>query len=181
MFNFKSQQIVPLHLSVAVSVCLTPWFEDDVLEEGLTLLRENVLSHFFFHRHVAGALLDDKYPLTIIYEKTTRIHQGFTLKTEHCSLCGSFRHKKRCKHIAALCLLSLIEKSDDPPFPMPLLFQDSPWGKLARFLHDWLSKERGRFDHTFDESKIYFKRTVPEGGFQAQLSVSTAVAWEIFD
>ncbi|OEU47016.1 MAG: hypothetical protein BA866_12130 [Desulfobulbaceae bacterium S5133MH15] len=181
MYNFKSQQKVPLHLPVAVSACLTPWFEDDVLEEGLALLRETALAHFFFHRHVAGALLHDEYPLTIVFEKTKRIYQGFTLKTEHCSLCGTYRHNKRCKHIAALCLLSLIEKQSGPPYPMPLLFQNSEWGKLARFLYDWLSKERGNFKSTFDEKKTCFKRTASEGGLQARISVSTAMAWEIFD
>ncbi len=181
MYNFNSQSRIPLHLSVAVSACLAPWFEDDVLESGLALIRENALPHFFFHRHVAGALFHGEYPLTIVYDKTTRIHQGFTLKTEHCSLCGPSRRKKRCKHIAALCLLSLTERLEGSPFPIPLLFRESRWGKLANFLYDWLSKEKGDLDHTFDGEKIRIKRTVPEGEFYALLSASTSMAWEIFD
>ncbi len=181
MYNFNSQSKVALHLSVAVSACLAPWFKNDVLEEGLALLRENELTHYFFHRHIAGALLQDKHPLTIVFEKNTRIYQGFTLKTEHCSLCGHSRHSKRCKHVAALSLLSLIEQSDGPLFPMPLLFRDSRWGKLSGFLHDWLSREKGHLEYTLDEKKICIKRTAPEGGVQAQISVSTAIAWEIFD
>ncbi len=181
MYNFKSQQKVPLHLTVAVSACLTVWFEDDVLEEGLTLLRDNALSHFFFYRHVAGALLHDEYHLTVVYEKTKRIHQGFTLKTEHCSLCGTYCPTKRCKHIAALCLLSLMEKPDGPPFPMPLLFRKSGWGKIAKFLYDWLSREKGSLDYISDKEKICLNRPVSEGGLQAQISVPTAMSWEIFD
>jgi len=181
MYNFNTQSRIPFRLPVAVSACLAPWFEDNVLESGLDLIRENGFSHFFFHRHVAGALLDGEYPLTIVYDKTTRIHQGFTLKTEHCSLCSSSRRKKRCKHIAALCLLSLIERPEGSPFPMPLLFRESRWGKLANFLYDWLSKEKGSLDHTFDGKKFSIKRTAPEGGLHAQFSASTVMAWEIFD
>jgi len=181
MYNFSSQSKVPLRLSIAVSACLAPWFEDDVLENGLALIRENGLVHFFFHRHVAGALLHGEYPLTIVYDRTTRIHQGFTLKTEHCSLCSSSRRKIRCKHIAALCILSLIERHEDSPYPMPLLFRESGWGKLANFLYDWLSKEKGDLDHTFDGERNCIKRTAPEGEFHAQFSASTSIAWEIFD
>lgn len=181
MYNFNSQSKIPLRLSIAVSACLAPWFDDDILEKGLALIRENELGHFFFHRNIAGALLHSEYPLTIIYDKTSRIHQGFTLKTEDCSLCRPSRRKKRCEHIAALCLLSLIERPGDSPFPMPLLFQDSGWGKLAGVLHDWLSKEKGDLDHTFDDKKICIKRTAPEGGVYAQFSVTTAMAWEVFD
>jgi SNF2 family DNA or RNA helicase len=181
MYNFKSQQKFPLHLPVAVSVCLAAWFEDDVLEEGLALLQGMAISHFFFHRHVAGALLDDEYPLTIVFTKTKSIHQGFTLKTEHCSLCGTYRHTKRCKHIAALALLSLIEKADGSLFPMPLLFRDSPWGRLSAFLYDWLSKERGSLEYIFDQKKKCFKRIASEGEFKAEISVSTTVSWELFE
>ncbi|MCK5516435.1 MAG: hypothetical protein KAI39_06130, partial [Desulfobulbaceae bacterium] len=181
MYNFNSQSKIPLRLSIAVSACLAPWFDDDILEKGLALVRENELGHFFFHRHVAGALLSGEYPLTIIYDKTSRIHQGFTLKTEDCSFCRSSRRKKRCEHIAALCLLSLIERTEDSPFPMPLLFQDSEWGKLAGVLHDWLSKEKGDLNYAFDDKKICIKRTAPEGGVHAQLSVATAIAWEVFN
>ena len=181
MYNFNSHQKVPLHLSIAASACLSPWFADDVLEEGLTLLRETALSRFFLHRHVAGALFHGEYPLTIVYEKTNRIHQGFTLKQEHCSLCTASRNKKRCKHIAALCLLSLAKKQDGMLFPMPLLFKNSQWGKLADFLHDWLSKEKGRLDRTSDAENIFFTQRASEGGVQAQVSVSTLTAWEIFN
>lgn len=180
MYNFNSHPKFPRRLSIAASACLSPWFEDDVLEEGLTLLRETALSRFFFHRHVAGALFQGEYPLTIVYEKTDRIHQGFTLKQEHCSSCTASRNKKRCKHIAALCLLSLTQKPDGIFFPMPLLFRDSHWGKLAAFLHDWLSKEKGRVDCNSNAENIIFTQKASEGGVQAQLSASTLIDWEVF-
>ncbi|MBW2658665.1 MAG: DEAD/DEAH box helicase [Deltaproteobacteria bacterium] len=180
MYNFKFKQQVPLHLPVAVSACLAAWFADDVLEEGLTLLRETALSHFFFHRHVAGALFHKEYALTIVFEKTKSIRQGFTLKTDHCSLCGTYRHTERCKHIAALALLSLVGKPDGILFPMPLLFKDSQWGKVAGFVYDWLSREKGSLEYSFDREENYFKRAASEGGFQARISASTAVSWEPF-
>ena len=164
MYNFSSKREIPLHNSIAVTVCLQPWFETEVLEKGLAILRETELSHFFFHRHIACAIFQNEYPLTIVYEKTTRITQGFTLKTQHCSLCDRSRHKKRCEHIAALCLLSLIEKHDEKPFPIPLLFRNSKWGKLAGFLHDWLKHEQGPLESSFDENSALFVRKSSEGG-----------------
>ena len=47
MYNFNSQSKIPLRLSIAVSACLAPWFDDDILEKGLTLIRENELGYFF--------------------------------------------------------------------------------------------------------------------------------------
>lgn len=183
MYNFSSSQIIPLRPSVAITVCLSPWFETDVLTSGLALIRENLISHFFFHRNVAGALFQKVYPLTIIYEKSTRIGQGFTIKTQHCSLCNpskSTRNNKRCEHIAALCLLSITDNPDKPPFPMPLHFRDSRWGILAGVLHDWLGQEQGHLERTYDKEKICFKRTASEGGLEAHLASSISDDWELF-
>jgi hypothetical protein len=62
MNNFNTDQKVPLWPSIAVTVCLQPWFETDVLEKDLASLRETDLSHFFFHRHTACAVFKANAP-----------------------------------------------------------------------------------------------------------------------
>ncbi len=181
MYNLALNQTVPLHTSIAVTVCLQPWFEAQVLEKALAILRQSDLSHFFFHRHIACAVFENEYPLTIVFVRTTRISQGFTLKTQHCALCDPSGYKKRCEHIAALCLLSLNEKSDCSPLPMPLEFGKSKWAKLANFLYDWLKREQGQLERGSQDEKLFLKRIASEGDVQAQLLKSTVLAWQLFD
>ncbi len=182
MYNFSFRQTIPSRPSIAVTVGLKPWFEPDVIDEGLTLIRENVISHFFIYREVAGALFDNRHPLIISFEKTSRIAQGFTIKTEQCSLCSSPRRRqKRCVHIAALCLLSFADDPDDKVFPMPLGFRDSIWSTLAGFLHDWLSREKGELEYSHSEKGVRVERRASEGSVTARLSPVTSGAWYMVD
>jgi len=64
---------------------------------------------------------------------------------------------------------------------MPLLFNDSDWGKTAKFLYDWLSKEKGNIESTSSEKVTCFERIASEGGIQVQISADTAISWEIFE
>ena len=110
MYNFLPPQNIPLHLPIAASVCLKPWFDNDILKKGLLLLRDETFSSFFLYRNVAAGIFDSDFALYIAFEKTSAIRQGFTLKTAYCELCGFSKEKQWCEHLAALCILSLIQK-----------------------------------------------------------------------
>ncbi len=179
MFIFDDPENIPPHLPAPLSRHLMPWFSNDQLEEGLVMLKNRMLSHFFLHRNTVGALLQQHSPLTLTFEKTDKIAQGFTLKNRDCPVCIVTGTKKPCAHLAALCILSL-RPDQSKPLPMPLYFQDNPWSKIAALCHDWLSKTQEKPELLQQENGLSLVKETREGRIEARLSFSSLERWTIF-
>lgn len=78
MYN-NSSETVSLKTPVHLQVFLRPWFDKKCLQEGLDLIREGKIHHFFFYRYAAAGLLNGFQPLHILFTTTAKISQGFTL------------------------------------------------------------------------------------------------------
>ncbi|MCP3890145.1 MAG: DEAD/DEAH box helicase [Desulfobulbaceae bacterium] len=181
MYNALTTDTFPIRLPIAVTILLKPWFETEVLDKGLQLIKERALTSFFIYRNSAGGQLFEKYELHLIYEKNNKISQGFTIKTEYCELCGYKNRQRRCEHLAALALLTLAQPCDAALAPMPLTFKLSRWYKVAEFLNNWLSREKGQMERLVTGESIKYKRTAKEGLFEATIPTSLVKAWPFFD
>lgn len=181
MYNSISPNEVPPYLPIAATVLLETWFSSSNLTKGLDLLKAGALSKFFVFRNGVGCLFEDRTQLYLLFENTNRISQGFTIKSEHCELCGYNAKGTRCEHIAALAVLSILERSDSSYFPAPLLFKKSMWGKVAEFLYDWLSQEQGAVDTVKETDFIKLARTAQDGKVECCIKNGSAPAPIIFE
>lgn len=136
MYNINLNPVPPV-LPVAETIRLKPWFSSDLLAQGLEIVRKGELTNFFYFRNGAGALINDKVPVTLLFEHNRKLRQGFTIRYEQCGLCRLDTRRKRCPHLAALTLLSLSQPTDERKcFPLPLLFESSGWNTIGTFLHN---------------------------------------------
>ena len=166
MYNAVAPDQIPPFLPIAGTVLLKTWFDEQIIEQGMALLRKGSLSHFFICRNGAACMMGNNR-LTLVFERTDRITQGFTIKEEHCELCGFSKRGKRCEHIAALCILSLHEKSARLYVPLPLEFKQSVWGITADILYDWLSREKGTARFTRSGHMIKIQKKTQNGSICA--------------
>ncbi|MDD2463146.1 MAG: DEAD/DEAH box helicase [Desulfobulbus sp.] len=144
------------------------------------LLRQGKLSHFFIYRNSAACICNAG-TLSIVFKPTSRISAGFSVQEEHCELCALSDTKKRCAHIAALCILSLHKNHDAAYTPLPLLFKQSQWGKTSDFLYNWLSNEKGSTRFTPEENVVRLEKETKEGTFNAVISAKGTTATTLLD
>jgi len=180
MYNATPPDQIPPFLPIAATVLLQNWFDASTLDKGMGLLRQGKLSRFFIYRNSAACLCNVG-SLFILFKQTNRIAAGFTVQEEHCDLCALANTRKRCAHIAALCILSLHENHDASYAPLPLLFKQSLWGKTAGFLYNWLSNEKGSTRFTYDESVVRLQKETTSGVFNAVVSDIGATAASLLD
>lgn len=95
------------HVPLDTILALNVWFEDQTLEKGQALLAD---AEGLLLRHTAGICLADQAQTiaTLSFAIHDRIRQGFTIKTVHCSTCGTVRKgDPYYAHIAAAALFAL--------------------------------------------------------------------------
>lgn len=180
MYNATPGEHIPPFLPIAATVLLKHWFDTSTLDQGVNLLRQGRLSDFFIHRNSA-ACLHNTAPLTLFFKQTKRIDAGFTIQAEHCPLCDSPQPGNRCAHIAALCILSLHESRDGTYGPLPLLFKQSLWGKMADFLVTWLSGEKGATHFSRDEKTVRLHKETTQGSLSAVVAQTSTLATALLD
>ena len=183
MYN-NSLETVPLKMVVQLQAFLRPWFDKKCLQEALELIRAEKVGHFFFYRSAVAGLFNGSEPLYILFGTTTKIRQGFTLQKEFCCHCGPRigGNRKRCSHIAALTILSLVARGGDERniFPMPLHFDKTGWNKIGGFLHSWLSRQSGKTDRQTDNESFLIKKEEGQEGIRVKLPSFMELQWGAF-
>jgi superfamily II DNA or RNA helicase len=133
------------HLSVAAKLALEPWFNQEILEEGLVLLAGGQ-AELICHRQAAGVLFRGERNIFahLCFERTDRISQGFRIIGPHCSACRRVPGKGgNCSHLAALAIAMLdrYRPEGEKLLPLPLTFQDTPWRGIGTFLFDHYQRQ----------------------------------------
>ncbi|MFH0782856.1 MAG: DEAD/DEAH box helicase [Pseudomonadota bacterium] len=174
MYNFDNQKI-PQLLPVSVGVQLKPWFTTAILDEGLQLIRENMISGFSCIRNATGALVGGKATVTLQFAKSKALHQGFFIETRHCGLCRLKTDEKGCSHMAALAILSLTPPTgQEKAIPIPLAFVGSNWQKIGNFLYDWLHRCQYTVQRTAGKDFSLVRISPAEG----VLKITIANGWQ---
>jgi hypothetical protein len=151
MYNFKNE-VIPVFLPVLEGAQLQPWFSTSMLDKGLELIRNDKIEGFHYIRNAVGALIDHGATVTMQFEKSTKLHQGFIIRNSHCGLCRLNSVDKGCEHMAALAIISLtVPTPQAKAVPIPLTFAGSNWLKIGRFLYDWLSRTQYTIHCTMSE------------------------------
>ena len=174
MYNFDHQHI-PLLLPISEGSQLQPWFPTAILDAGLQLIREKRISDFSCIRTIVSALIDKKATVSLQFDKSTTLRQGFFIPTRHCGLCRLKTDEKGCAHMAALAILSLIiPPGQTKAIPIPLAFAGSNWQKIGDFLHAWLHKTQYKAHRISSSDGISLLRIDAAGG---QLEVTLSDSW----
>ncbi len=180
MYIFSEIDDIPLHLPISVTVFLKPWFTSETLEKGLDIIRNNDLSRLFFFRDIAMALYRQEFTLALGYRKHSILRQGFSLVYEKCSLCRTNQQGKRCEHIAALCISTLMFDEEREFIPIAFSYKESPWQKISSFLYNWFSAEKGRVQIQESSGRAVITKKASEGSFFATLDDVRLNKWELF-
>ncbi len=180
MYNATPPDQLPPFLAIAATVLLKNWFDTSTMDKGMNLLRQGRLSQFFIYRNSAACLCNGG-TLSLLFKQTHRIAAGFTLQEEHCDLCTLSEPGKRCAHIAALCILSLHECHDGSHVPLPLLFKQSLWGRMADFLNNWLNNEKGSTQCIRDEKVVRLRKETTHGTLNATAADIGTTATDLLD
>lgn len=178
MYNFSHIPIPPL-FPVSDAAVLRPWFSLEKLDQGLQLIREEKIGEFHCLRTATGALIDREAPVLLQFERNDRLHQGFTVKDTHCSLCRRRRDREGCVHAAALAILSLTHPAPGArAIPIPLGFAQSGWQKLGTFLFEWQNRTRTAARQSQTDGGIRLEITAAEGQLMAVIP-HTWTAWAL--
>ncbi len=174
MYNFEHETI-PQLFPVSAASQLKPWFSLPMIDAGLHLIRERGITGFHTLRSATGALIEAGATVTMQFEKNSKLHQGFAIKSSHCGLCRRTSGEKGCVHLAALAILSLVTPAGKrKPLPAPLGFATSSWPKIGDFLHDWLSRARIAVERTENAGLCLWKI---DGG-DGSLEVAMPTSWD---
>ncbi len=163
MYNFDTQSL-PLFFPVLEAVQLQPWFAAPILDEGLQVIREKLITGFHCIRNGTGALIDLKAPVTLEFARSATLRQGFFIQNSHCGLCRRRSNDKGCVHLAALAILSLtVPPAPAQAMPIPLAFAESDWLKIGHFLHEWLHRTQYTVERTAGEGFSRWRFSPAEG------------------
>ena len=178
MYNFPNVPI-PKLFPVSEAALLKPWFPLDQLDQALQLLRDKQVTCFHCIRNTTGALIDEEAPVLLQFEKNATLHQGFTIKNHHCSICRRSAHQKGCKHAAALAILSLhIQPKQTKATPIPLGFSQSVWLRIGMFLFEWLNRAPSSIRRIAGEDFSQWEITSTEGLIRVTIPETWAVPAE---
>lgn len=165
---------IPTMVPVLDEVQLKPWFSSEILQQGLQLLRQQRVEDFTWLREVVGAVFDGETIITMRFEKSAKLRQGFVIRHRWCALCRS-KKKGECAHTAALALLCLDSLDESQkPIPFPLAFRGSDWEKIGRFLEGWLGRSACSLRHDPEAGGSILEATTKDGG----IAIEIPVPWE---
>ncbi len=154
-------------MPILEGVRLKPLFTASTLDKGLDLIRKKKIEVFHCIRNTAGALIDQETMVTLQFEKSSKLHQGFIIRNSHCGLCRLRPNETCCEHMAALAILSLIVPTEQAKaMPIPLSFAESPWFKIGLFLYEWLSRTKYTMQHSVGEGYCLWEIAPDEGIMQ---------------
>lgn len=178
MYNFENEEI-PVFLPILEGVQLRTWFAPPMLDKGLELLRKNEIGSFHCIRNSVGALIDREAAVTLQFEKSTKLHQGFLIRDNSCDLCRRKTHENGCEHMAALAILSqIVPTGETQAVPIPLAFSESKWMKIGLFLYEWLSRSQYTVHRTDGEGFSLWDVVPAEGTVQVTIPDSWAATGE---
>jgi len=181
MYNLAFDTI-PSFLPVLEEVQLRPWFPRATLDEGLGLIREGRINALHVLRGSVGACIDGEAQVTLQFEASSKLSQGFVLRNNYCGLCGHAAQRQRCSHMAALAILSLvISAGQSQARPVSLAFGESHWAKTGSFLYDWLSRDTYTASCSRQERSYRWHLATPDGGLDIDMPLSwQPLAEELF-
>ncbi len=176
MYNFDTTNI-PAEMPVLERVLLKPWFGETVLNQGLALLRQERLRGFYCVRDAAGAIVDEDALVSMQFEKSKRLQQGFVIRNGYCGLCRGSSSRDGCEHLAALALLSLVTAaSGEKALPLPLAFKGGNWEKIGLFLYDWLGGSS--YEAKWSNSGETVCWEISSGNGSVMVRIPSAWAWQ---
>ncbi|SHO52657.1 DEAD/DEAH box helicase [Desulfopila aestuarii] len=172
MYNLATDTI-PSFLPVLEEVQLRSWFSRATLDEGLGLIRQGRISAFHVLRGCVGACIDLEASVTLQFEPSAKLSQGFVLRNNYCGLCGAGAQRKRCPHMAAVAILSLIAPwGQSQPRPVSLVYNDSFWAKIGEFFYDWLSRGKYTMRCEKQETSWFWQVEAADGRFAVHMPLS---------
>ncbi|MDH3346632.1 MAG: DEAD/DEAH box helicase [Desulfobulbaceae bacterium] len=172
---FLNEVVLPVELSLA----LTPWFSNAILQKGFKLLRQEAIQYYMSFRYGAGVVFDSGLSADLIFVKSDKTSQGFVLHTCFCQKCNpDKRGLFRCSHVAAAAILSLQYPLADQISALPLVFESTPWSKLGRHLYSL--SDGGGCSHQVEKANNETSLKVTgKNGFSLQLRISAKAADEL--
>ena len=174
MYNIDND-IIPSFLPVLEEVQLRPWFSRKTLDDGLALIRAGRIGDFLVIRDSFGACIDRQATVTLQIEKSTKLSQGFVIRSNYCDHCGFAAQRERCSHMAALAILSLVVPAGQQHArPVSLVFPTSHWAQLGEFLFDWLS--RGKYSARCNRKKNVYRWRIEAA--DGKVSVDVPSSWQ---
>ncbi|HKJ65474.1 MAG TPA: SNF2-related protein, partial [Desulfopila sp.] len=173
MYNFDIKTL-PAVLPVLEMVQFKPWFSEPTLNQGLDLLRRGSVDGFDYLRNAVGAVIDNKALVTMQFEASKRLHQGFVIRSGYCGLCRGKSERDGCEHLAALAILSIdSSKSKEKAQPLPLAFAGGSWEKIGLFFYEWLGQSGYAATWNITDGAVFWE-AVTQGG---SLGVAIPGAW----
>jgi len=123
-------------LSLQDRLLLKPWFSDKAFTEAKALLDKGIRPWLLAYRQGGAALWPTMHGASrLTFAATNKTDQGFRLIEASCTLCHLRRtNGDLCPHLAILAAEMLIAGPKGPA-PAPLLYEQSPWAAVGRFLH----------------------------------------------
>lgn len=112
------------------SLALKTWFSADTLKAAHTLIKQQQIQSFLYFRGDSGLIVCNDIITAITCRAGKTRQLPFVFRDGWCSSCVATRHGHRCKHVAALALLTLHEHHEKLR-PVPLEFENSPWHKIG--------------------------------------------------
>ncbi|MDH4318806.1 MAG: hypothetical protein OEV64_10485, partial [Desulfobulbaceae bacterium] len=70
--SFQDQASLPVELSLG----LKTWFPDDILQQGLSLLRNREIQHFISFRQGVGVVFNKEAFAGLMFERSDKAHSG---------------------------------------------------------------------------------------------------------
>lgn len=142
-----------------LSLGLKTWFADDILQQGLSLLRTREIQHFISFRQGVGVVFNKDAFAGLLFERSDKTGHGYVVQAPFCSLCKpNKRGHYRCLHVAAAAMLGLITTGEGEAAPLSHVFQSSPWSTLGRYVFGLTAN--GGFTHLISKTEDGIKLRV---------------------
>ncbi|MEA2085051.1 MAG: SNF2-related protein [Thermodesulfobacteriota bacterium] len=139
-------QDMPTHsadsaLDIHTKLLLSSWFSDKTLKAGFKLLQGDRLRNVFFYRNCAGGqfYLKKFHYSVLTFDDAPQISQGFRISHAECELCDRNQGiREYCRHSAAVAIrfLDHLIHEEWKKRPLPMLYPDTIWYLIGRFLFD---------------------------------------------
>ena len=164
-------------LPMPYKLALKTWFSADTLKAAHALIQKQQIQSFFYFRSDSGLIAGDDIIAAITCRTGKTGQQPFVFRDGWCSSCVATRYGHRCKHVAALALLTLRERHEKL-HPVSLEFENSPWHKTGMYLCQRLSG--GQPEITWrQKGKNYRLQVRKNKNFLLQVQLSPAAVREI--
>lgn len=126
---------------IHTKLLLSPWFSDKTLKAGFKLLQGDRLRNVLFYRNCAGGqFYFKKFHYSVLtFDDAPQTSQRFKISHAECELCDrNQRNHEYCRHSAAVAIrfLDHLVREEWKKMPLPMLYPDTVWYLIGRFLFD---------------------------------------------